>query len=54
MRFGCDRGRLVARSRREVPYDNVIAAEGPHHGGFHIASGFQQGVDFMLEGRKAR
>lgn len=41
-------------SSPELPYDNVIAAEGPHHGGFHFASGFQQGVDFMLDGRKVR
>jgi prepilin-type N-terminal cleavage/methylation domain-containing protein len=38
----------------EVRHQDVLAETGPHHGGFFFASGFQQGVSFMLSGREIR
>lgn len=38
----------------ELPYDAVVRAEGPHRGGFFFGRGFQQGVDFMIDGRVMR
>lgn len=35
----------------EMGYQATIQSKGPHHDGFFVASGFQQGVDFMLNGR---
>jgi prepilin-type N-terminal cleavage/methylation domain-containing protein len=37
----------------EMTYETVTRSTGPHHGGFHFARGFQQGVDFMEGGGKA-
>lgn len=38
----------------EMTYEAVTRAKGPHHGGFHFARGFQQGVDFMEGEGKSR
>jgi type II secretory pathway pseudopilin PulG len=38
----------------EMAYDDVIRQTGPHHRGFFYASGYQNGVGFMLDGRGVR
>jgi prepilin-type N-terminal cleavage/methylation domain-containing protein len=38
----------------EMRYQDIVTDTGPHHGGFFFASGFQQGVSFMLNGREIR
>lgn len=37
----------------EMAHDAVARSTGPHHGGFHYARGFQQGVDFLQGGGAA-
>ncbi len=36
----------------EMGYQAAMRSKGPHHDGFFVGSGFQQGVDFMLNGRR--
>jgi prepilin-type N-terminal cleavage/methylation domain-containing protein len=36
----------------EMRYDALVGSKGPHSGGFHFARGFQQGVDFILNGQE--
>jgi hypothetical protein len=36
----------------EMPYDVVTRSIGPHSNGFFYASGFQQGVNFMVDGQR--
>ncbi len=37
-------------SGAEMDYQAILRTEGPHHGGFFFANGFQLGVGFMLDG----
>lgn len=41
-------------SSPELSRDAFNRSNGPHFKGFFFASGFQQGVDFMLNGRRVR
>lgn len=38
----------------EMGYQETMQSKGPHHDGFYVGSGFQQGVDFKLNGRRMR